>query len=130
MILEQALVNLRPGAEWTLSYDKPGIKGLTWLDKVQSPPTAKELNAEVSRLEALPATSPLEEIRLLEQQHADTQAKLSRQNLLASELDRFCKQHPTLTREQCHARLIKESDSYAALHELEQKVIKLREKLQ
>ena len=42
---EKALLNLRPGAEWTLRGDD-----LEWLDTVQTEPTVAELEAEISRL--------------------------------------------------------------------------------
>ena len=46
-----ALVSLRPGAEWSWS----GIEysGLNWLDTEQTKPTAEEINAEIERLKAV-----------------------------------------------------------------------------
>ena len=42
---ENALLTLKPNAEWTL---RDGV--LEWLDKVQTQPTDAEINAEVTRL--------------------------------------------------------------------------------
>ena len=42
-----ALLSLRPGAEWTLNGDD-----LEWLDKNQTQPTEAEIQAEVTRLQA------------------------------------------------------------------------------
>jgi hypothetical protein len=41
-----ALVSLRPGAEWILRDD-----GLEWLDKEQTRPTDVEIAAEITRLQ-------------------------------------------------------------------------------
>lgn len=49
-LIEQALVSLRPGAQWSLVGQT--YNGLTWLDTEQSKPTKAELDAEVARLEA------------------------------------------------------------------------------
>jgi len=43
-----ALLSLRPGAEWVLRGDD-----LEWLDKEQTQPTDAEIDAEVARLTAL-----------------------------------------------------------------------------
>ena len=43
-----ALVSLRPGAQWTLNGDD-----LEWLDTEQTQPTDAEITAEVARLQAL-----------------------------------------------------------------------------
>jgi len=42
-----ALLSLRPGAEWTLRGDE-----LEWLDANQTQPTDAEIAAEIARLEA------------------------------------------------------------------------------
>ena len=42
-----ALLSLKPNAEWTLRGDE-----LEWLDAVQTEPTQSELDAEVIRLQA------------------------------------------------------------------------------
>ena len=42
---ENALLTLKPNAEWTL---RDGV--LEWLDKVQTQPTDAEINAEITRL--------------------------------------------------------------------------------
>jgi hypothetical protein len=44
----QAILNLRPGAEWVLRGDD-----LEWLDQNQTQPTDAEIDAEVARLTAL-----------------------------------------------------------------------------
>ena len=44
---KDALVSLKPGAEWTLNVDE-----LTWHDAVQTEPTTEEIDAEVIRLQA------------------------------------------------------------------------------
>jgi hypothetical protein len=46
-MIEQALLNLAPGAEWSI-----GPEGITWLDKEISKPSQVEIDAEVSRLQA------------------------------------------------------------------------------
>jgi hypothetical protein len=45
---ENALVSLRPGAEWVLRGDD-----LEWLDQTHTQPTEVEIAAEVARLTAL-----------------------------------------------------------------------------
>jgi len=47
----EALLSLRPGAEWTLRGDD-----LEWLDTNQTQPTEAEITAEVARLTALEPT--------------------------------------------------------------------------
>ena len=42
----EALLSLKPGAEWTM---KDGV--LTWLDSKQTEPTESEINAEIARLD-------------------------------------------------------------------------------
>jgi hypothetical protein len=42
-----ALISLRPGAEWSLRGDN-----LEWLDQNQTQPTDAEITAEIARLEA------------------------------------------------------------------------------
>ena len=44
-----ALLSLRPGAEWAL---RGNDEVLEWLDAVQTEPTAAEIEAEVARLQA------------------------------------------------------------------------------
>jgi hypothetical protein len=43
----EALLSLRPGAQWTLRGDD-----LEWVDTVQTEPTEEELQAELARLQA------------------------------------------------------------------------------
>jgi hypothetical protein len=45
----EALHNLRPGAIWSLNGDT--YDGLDWLDKTQSKPTKKQVEAEIERLQ-------------------------------------------------------------------------------
>ena len=47
-MIDQALLSLRPGAEWTLNGDT--YEGLVWLDSIQQKPTAEEINQEIDRL--------------------------------------------------------------------------------
>ena len=44
---ENALLTLRPGAQWTTRGD-----AIEWLDSEQTQPTEEEINAEISRLQA------------------------------------------------------------------------------
>ena len=76
----------------------------------------------------VPAPSPVEQIRALEAQYADAQAKLTRQSLLALALDKACADplSENLTREQVHAFLLAGDNGYAALWNLEQQVEALR----
>ena len=48
IIKAQALVSLRPGAQWSMSDDV-----ITWHDTEQSQPTDVEIDSEVARLTAL-----------------------------------------------------------------------------
>ena len=45
----QALLSLRPGAEWTLNGSD--YSGLTWLDTKQTQPTETEVNSKISELD-------------------------------------------------------------------------------
>ena len=47
--ISSALLELKPGAEWTLRGDT--YAGLEWLDKNQTKPTEEEVNAKISELE-------------------------------------------------------------------------------
>lgn len=48
----EAIQSLRPGARWEMvDFDYANIN---WLDKTQTKPTLAEVNAEISRLQALP----------------------------------------------------------------------------
>lgn len=59
--LAQALMNLRPGAQWMLKGHS--IDGLCWLDSGQSQPTPQEIETELARMD---------------QQHQDTQYQRDR----------------------------------------------------
>lgn len=43
-----ALVNLRPGAQWTI--DSESYEGINWLDSSQTKPSREELEQEIQRL--------------------------------------------------------------------------------
>ena len=75
-----------------------------------------------------PPPSALEQIRALEQQYADAQAKMTRQALLAIALDKACADPLAvgLTREEVHALLMSGDNGYKALYLLEQQVEALR----
>ena len=45
----EAIVALKPGAEWSLNGED--YSGLTWLDSKQTQPTEDELNAKVTELQ-------------------------------------------------------------------------------
>ena len=45
----QALLSLRPGAEWTLNGSD--YSGLTWFDTKQTQPTETEVNSKISELD-------------------------------------------------------------------------------
>ena len=49
--LENALISLKPNAEWTLEDDS-NASTLIWTDAVQTEPTQAEIDAEVIRLQA------------------------------------------------------------------------------
>ena len=49
MDITKALVNLRPGAEWSLNGDT--YEGLQWLDKTQTKPTEEEVNEELLKVQ-------------------------------------------------------------------------------
>ena len=48
--IADALVSLRPGAEWVLRGNE--YSGLEWMDQHQTKPTKSEVTAEVASLEA------------------------------------------------------------------------------
>ena len=48
--VSDALVALRPGAEWNVNGNK--YSGIEWLDKTQTIPTEDEVNAKLSELQA------------------------------------------------------------------------------
>ena len=59
--VSDALVALRPGAEWNITgnvYD-----GIEWLDKNQSLPTEDEINAKIAELEVAEPARLVREIR-------------------------------------------------------------------
>jgi hypothetical protein len=92
---------------------------------------------QISDAEAVALTQPappppLEQIRALEQQYADAQAKVTRQLALKALLDEAMTypQAAGLTRDQVHTVLITNTEStYAKLFDLEAEVEKLRAQL-
>ena len=56
-----ALLELKPGAEWTVRGDN--YSDLEWLDKSQTKPTEDEINAKIAELEAAEPTRQVREIR-------------------------------------------------------------------
>ena len=56
-----ALITLRPKAEWSLDGDD--YSGLTWLDKNQTKPTEDEINAKIVELETAEPARQVREIR-------------------------------------------------------------------
>jgi hypothetical protein len=63
-MIDKALVNLRPGAQWSLSGDE--YEGLQWQDETQSMPTKAEVLAEVARLEAEQKNTEYQRLRSAE----------------------------------------------------------------
>ena len=51
MFFEQALLELKPNAVWSIKGDTC-YEDLTWLDKKQSKPTEEEINDKVAKLQA------------------------------------------------------------------------------
>ena len=58
----EAIMSLKPGAEFTCTETQEGVRTINWLDSSQTPPTESEIDAEIKRLQ------DLEAIRLLRQQ--------------------------------------------------------------
>jgi len=86
---------------------------------------------ELDAIANTPPTEPpsiLEQIRALERQYADDQAKLTRQSLLVLALDKACAlpQAAGMTRDQVHAYLMSQDKGYKALFNLEAQVALLR----
>jgi len=59
--VSDALVALRPGAEWNITGNR--YSGIEWLDKNQSLPTEDEINAKIAELEAAEPARQVREIR-------------------------------------------------------------------
>lgn len=91
---------------------------LAWLEAGNTPEPA----------DPILAATALEQIRALEAQHADAQARMTRQSLLAIALDKACADPAaqSLTRDQVHTLLMSGDNGYAALWNLEQQVAALR----
>lgn len=63
-MIVQALISLRPGAQWTLNGE--GYSGLVWLDEIQPKPTQEELDAEMSRLQTAHLKTKYQRLRAAE----------------------------------------------------------------
>jgi hypothetical protein len=75
----QAVASLRPGAEWSMSGDD--VEGIIWHTEGVQPLTAKEVAAEVKRLEKAAA----DEAAAKEAAQASALAKLEALGLTADE---------------------------------------------
>ena len=75
----QAVASLRPGAEWTMNGDD--VEGIIWHTEGVQPLTAKEVAAEVKRLEKAAA----DEAAAREAAKASALAKLEALGLTADE---------------------------------------------
>jgi hypothetical protein len=76
---QQAVVSLRPGVEWTMNGDD--VEGIIWHTEGVQPLTAKEVAAEVKRLEKAAA----DEAAAKEAAKASALAKLEALGLTADE---------------------------------------------
>jgi hypothetical protein len=77
--VQEAVVSLRPGVEWSMSGDD--VEGITWHTPDVQPLTAKEVAAEVKRLEKAAA----DEAAAREAAKASALAKLEALGLTADE---------------------------------------------
>jgi hypothetical protein len=77
--VHQAVMSLRPGVEWTMNGDD--VEGITWHTEGVQPLTAKEVAAEVKRLEKAAA----DEAAARESAKASALAKLEALGLTADE---------------------------------------------
>ena len=72
-----ALLSLRPNAEWTLRGDD-----LEWLDQNQTEPTAAEIDAEVARLQTIePLKADIEQAKKLLAESDWVVVKIAEMNL-------------------------------------------------
>jgi len=78
--VQEAVMSLRPGAEWSMSGDD--VEGITWHTEGVQPLTAKEVAAEVKRLEKAAA----DEAAAKEAARASAEAKLAALGLTADEV--------------------------------------------
>ena len=65
MFFEQALLELKPKAEWSIKGETC-YENLTWFDKKQSKPTEKEINDKIAELQAEYNAKQYERNRLTE----------------------------------------------------------------
>jgi hypothetical protein len=77
--VQEAVVSLRPGAEWSMNGDD--VEGITWHTEGVQPLTANEVAAEVKRLEKAAA----DEAAAREAAKASALAKLEALGLTADE---------------------------------------------
>jgi hypothetical protein len=77
--ISEAVVSLRPNTEWSMSGDD--VEGITWHTEGVEPLTAKEVAAEVKRLEKVAA----DEAAAREAAKASAVAKLEALGLTADE---------------------------------------------
>jgi hypothetical protein len=77
--IHEAIKSLRPGAEWSMNGDD--VEGITWHTQGVQPLTAKEVAAEVKRLEKAAA----DEAAAKESAKASALAKLEALGLTADE---------------------------------------------
>lgn len=87
-----------------------------------------ETLALVEPADVPPAPTALDQIRALEAQYADAQARMTRQSLLVIALDKACESPAAanLTRDEVHNLLLTGDNGYAALWNLEQQIAALR----
>jgi len=78
--VQQAVMSLRPGAEWSMNGDD--VEGIIWHTPDVQPLTAKEVAAEVKRLEKAAA----DEAAAKEAARASAEAKLAAIGLTAVEV--------------------------------------------
>lgn len=64
MDIAQALVSLRPGAEWFCEGNV--YEGLEWRDKNQTQPTKQEVDAEIARLQQVAESNAYKQQRAAE----------------------------------------------------------------
>ena len=59
----EAIMSLKPGAEFTCSETEEGVRTINWLDSSQTQPTDSEIDAEIKRLQDLEAMKILRQER-------------------------------------------------------------------
>jgi hypothetical protein len=61
---KDALISLRPGAQWSWSGHE--YSGLTWFDTEQTKPTVQEINTEIERLKQQELSKYYQQLRVQE----------------------------------------------------------------